>query len=316
MMSEPLRILIIGTGIVGQIYGALLHRAGHRVTFLTRERALARFEERPIRLEPKKGEPIVIEDGDFVIQADSFEPYDYVFACIRGDQRESLAEFLKGSQPETVRLILCFPIWRHHVEWFLQHMGSCHYLFPGILGVYREEAIEFKNGRSQLCPLGKASRVETETLATVLTQAGLPSKVKPNLFDRFQVIMAMGFPFLLALAARESDYDKAVRDRTLLRHAFAAQKECLAILKAGGIPTGAAGVFMPLLPSGLMAFGAGLSRFVVRGFIRDMFEIHFKKVEGQTYTALNELRAWAPAQSVEHPHLDALLDEAERAGVA
>ena len=49
-----MRFLMFGTGVVGQMYGGFLHRAGHDVTFLTRPAKLHAFKEKGISLVPEK----------------------------------------------------------------------------------------------------------------------------------------------------------------------------------------------------------------------------------------------------------------------
>src|SRR3989442_12952500 len=46
-----MRIAVVGAGGIGGYYGALLHQAGHNVTFLARGAHLAVMRERGLRLE-------------------------------------------------------------------------------------------------------------------------------------------------------------------------------------------------------------------------------------------------------------------------
>lgn len=319
---EQLHFVIMGTGVIGQVYGAHLQMAGHRVTFLTREKYLERFKREGITLycigvgvKPFCTKKIEVKESQFVTELTSLEGVDYVFACFRGEQREEAARILEAltlSEGAEPGLVLCFPFWSNSDVEFVRRFKHSYAMLPGVSGIYRSERKTdslhpyIHRSTTRLSPLVNPSLDETHKLISLLTEAGLPAIYMPNLLTVLDIIMAASFPFFAALSTR--DYKaRALKDRKLTELAFRAQKECLKIVEQGGTPTGLSGKFLRYMPVPVMTTLVSASAFLIRGLIREMLEVHFKKVHSQTIFLLNELSAFPFAEKIKKENLQKLL---------
>ncbi len=308
-----MRFLIFGTGAVGQLYGGFLHRAGHDITFLTRPERLAGLQERGIRLLPEKDQPgsvITIPDARFIDHLDSLDAFDFVFVCVRADQREEARSTFQGLHCAQKGAIVAFPAWRATLDSWGELFGSCHCMYPGIMALFRGDDVVYKLSKTKLAPLSGTLAEESEALSTTLAEAGLPSEMDPALMQRFQIIMAMGFPVLAAISMHKYNPERFADDAAAVRLAAQGSKEGLAVLRAAGEPLGGLAYAVRLTPAFLVRFGLSWVASMLSGFIREMLEVHFTKIHAQTVMLLEELTALPGAETVDHPAIDELLQRA------
>ena len=80
------RILVVGTGAIGALYGALLHKAGARVALVARSDAPA-IRERGVRLTSPLGElsfrPAAVFSRPDEAAAGGWSEPDYVLLCVK-----------------------------------------------------------------------------------------------------------------------------------------------------------------------------------------------------------------------------------------
>ncbi len=308
MNNKKVHFLIMGSGVIGQVYGAHLHMAGHRVTFFTREKYLAQFREEGIKIQlAGSKEKMHIKDGEFISEIKSLDGIDYLFICFRADQRDEASLLLKDLDCSQVQLVLCFPIWNKNQFGIERNFHGSYSLMPGISGVYRGREIYFKKGITQVGPLFNASPKETKNLCSILSNAGLPSKLKPDLIRDIQIIMGIGFPFFAALSTKDYKLNDLVKDKGLLSIAAKSQKECLNIIRAGGDPLGILGNLAVIAPSSLWTLFFKLTPYFLKGFNRAMVEVHFKKVHRQTIFLLRELASFPFSNRAKKDNLQELL---------
>lgn len=307
-----MRFLIFGTGVVGQMYGGFLHRAGHEVTFLTRPEKLPGFEERGISLVPEEevpGAPVVISDAHFIDHLESMTDFDYVFICTRAEQKEEALAAFDPFDCSQKGVIIAFPAWRQTLEpW--KRFGSYHYMFPGIAALYRGDDVVYKLSKTKIAPLFDALVEESEALSAAMNEAGLLSEMDGDLVRRFQAVMAMGFPVLAAISTHNYDPERFADDREMVRLAAQGAKEGLAALRATGEPLPGLAYAVRLTPPFLVRFGIARAASALSGFTRDMLEVHFAKIHGQTMLLLGELVSLPGADTTYHPAIDELLRRA------
>ena len=190
-----MRFLIFGTGAVGQLYGGFLHRAGHDITFLTRPERLAGLQERGIRLLPEKDQPgsvITIPDARFIDHLDSLDAFDFVFVCVRADQREEARSTFQGLHCAQKGAIVAFPAWRATLDSWGELFGSCHCMYPGIMALFRGDDVVYKLSKTKLAPLSGTLAEESERCDHA-GRGGVPSEMTRPEQPVIRVIMAMGF---------------------------------------------------------------------------------------------------------------------------
>ncbi len=308
-----MRFLIFGTGCVGQVYGGFLHRAGHDVTFLARPEQRMELEEKGISLVAESNEPgpdVSISDARFIDHLESMQDFDFVFVCVRADQRtEALAAF-EPHDCSQKGVIITFPAWRPTLEPWRALFGSCHYMFPGVMAVFRDGDVVYRHSKTKLAPLFETLNEESEALSAVLTQSGLLTEMDPALLKRFQTVIAMGFPILAAISTHNYNPESFAYDAKSLGLAAQGAKEGLAALKAAGESPAGLAYVVRLMPTFVIRFGLKWTSSMLSGFVREMLEVHFKKIHRQTLLLLGELAALPGADTAHHPAIDELLRRA------
>ena len=305
-----MRFLMFGTGAVGQMYGGFLHQAGHDVTFLTRPERLADFEEKGITVVPEEdehGPTITITDARFIDHLENLDEFDFVFLCVRAEQRsEALATF-EGLNCAQKGVVITFPAWRPTLEPWGALFGSCHYMFPGIMALFRGDKVVYKRSKTKIAPLFDTLEEESEALSDMMAKAGLPSEMDDALVRRFQTLCAMSFPILAAYSLQNYNPERFAHDPTAVRLAARGSKEGLAALKAAGERPPGLAYAVRLTPTFLIRFGLSWVSSMLSGFMREMLEVHFKKIHTQTVLLLGELASLPGADTTNHPAIDELL---------
>ena len=115
-------ILIIGAGVIGQVYGAHLIEAGHKVTFLVREKYREQFIKKGITIHCEGSifpyscsQNLEIKDAAFITNMPELSDIDYIFVTTRAEQRQEIAEMLEKcdlSYNKKTELVICFPFFR------------------------------------------------------------------------------------------------------------------------------------------------------------------------------------------------------------
>jgi len=317
-----MNILIIGAGVIGQVYGAHLTRAGHKVTFLVREKQHKYFVKNGITVYCEGSlipyscsEYLEIRDCSFVTQLPDLTDVNYILVTTRAEQRSEVAQLLERcdmSDNKKTQLVICFPFWSQSTMDFAKKFSASHYILPGVSGVYRNDVKKtLQNphvfrGVTLVSPLFNATRDDSDRLRSVFTHAKLPSRIKLNLTTIMDIIMAVSFPFFAALSTQYYKAE-ALRDKVLTSLAVKAQKDCLRILQAGSVPTGAVGKVLLAIPAPIQTFVLSIAPIFLKGFTKEILEIHFKKVHNQTIFLLKELLSFPFAQNVKHDSLEKLL---------
>lgn len=317
-----MNILIIGAGVIGQVYGAHLTKAGHKVTFLVRKKQHEYFEKKGITIYCEGSlipyscsQSIEIRDCSFVTQMPDLADVDYILVTIRAEQRSEIAHLLERcdmSDNKKTQLVICFPFWSQSTMDFAKKFSACHYLLPGISGVYRDDVKTTTQnphvfrGVTLISPLFNTTWDDSDRLRSVFSHAKLPSRIKFNLTTIMDIIMAVSFPFFAALSTRNYNVG-ALRDKVLTSLAVKSQKDCLRILQAGNVSTGVVGKMLLAIPVSIQTFVLSISPGFLKGFTKEMIEVHFKKVHNQTIFLLEELLSFPFAQNVRHDSLEKLL---------
>jgi 2-dehydropantoate 2-reductase len=289
MKDKKLNFLIIGTGVVGQIYGALLHKSGHNVTFVTREKYLNRFKDEGIKIQIGSHEKLIFKNCKFITQLKDTDRFDYIFLAIRTDQRDEINLLFDNLDLSESNLVICFPIWKNSTLKFMEKFCRCYYLFPGIRGLYKDHEIYFEKSTTKIGTLYNSSQEKALELCKILQNVGIPTKFSRDLVSDFQIILALGLPFLLGLSIKDYHLKEFAKDKKLRDLTVQAQKESLITLRAALNPVGFLGNIFNFMPIFIISFILRLSSLFVREFYREMLEIHFKKVHKQNIYLLKEL---------------------------
>jgi 2-dehydropantoate 2-reductase len=99
-----MRVTIVGVGAVGGVFGALLSRAGHAVSFLARGEALAAIGERGLTVESPEG---TLSTGPLPVSRDARDlgPQDLVVVAVKAWQVEEVAPSLRSLIEENTAVV-------------------------------------------------------------------------------------------------------------------------------------------------------------------------------------------------------------------
>ena len=315
---QPQRILILGTGVVGQIFGGMLHRAGHLVTFFTRPDRVDTLRTEGIRLMLRKNRTELRISGlrateDILL----FDEYDWVLVCFRGEQVDEAEALLTRRSVGPAQIVWCMPLWPQHAEELAARVPRSHYLMPGVSGVYRPDHIEAAIRRTELAPLGESDEADSRALASLLTAAGLPARLRRALPERIAGGIAILFPLLLGLATEDWRLPNLRRNKARLRLVHAAQVEALQLLAAEGVQLPRSTSSYGRMHPALFTAAFRVVTPCLPAFARDMLTVHFRKTHAQQIAMLRDLCARAPSGNAPVLHqLIALAEAKERTGPA
>ncbi len=315
----PSHSVILGAGVVGQLFGAALHRHGHRVTFVVRPKRRDALLEHGIQLTPQRGDSYAItlfEDGPsrgpggapgLVTSFEELGDMTYLFLCVRSDQlSEAFAQIAEPGGSGATGVVCC-PMWRWNGADLPDCIARWAYLLPGLGGVFHENEIVYKMHTTGVATLGDGPPETAQGVATLLRESGIPTRTRPHLMRDMQTILAVGLPILAGIGAAYYDLQTFCRDRVLVRMTVQAQRDALTALRAMGEPLGLLGNLTRTLPLPITGMGLRLMNPCLRGLTREMIEIHFRKTHRQTIHLLRDLEQTASARGAETPHLAALL---------
>ncbi len=257
-----MRILIVGNGNIGTLYGFALSEAGHDVRHLIRPGRLAAqpsvvhldlLDERGGR-EVRRVLPYPWRLTD---RAD--DPVDIVLVASRASAAIETVAAIAPQQPDAT-----FVVWA--LAWDgLAALGDVIDPARIVLGYPDSGGTNDGQGRYVLAlgaepHLGSLSAAVSgtstaiERVADVMRGAGLEPVIHADMPGWLRVHAAMTVPYWAALA-RDRDLTAMLRDGRLLRQAFRAQNEALAACEAGGIDlSGYPEVDMVRMPAVLFPF--------------------------------------------------------------
>lgn len=301
---------VLGSGVVGRFFAAHLAEAGHDVALLTRPERLERFRAEGIRLRARGEDERVVQSVRFISEPEDPRNTDFVLGCFRGEQREELRELLAPFDMTATRLVVCFPVWRELLHDFTVWAPRTAYCLPGVAGIYDDETIKYKADVTRVQPVAEGDD-SAGLFAEALQGAGLKARVDDGLGNMMDAACAIGFPFFLALSANRYRYSMTVRDAGLMKRTLRAQRDALDVVREGGTHLPFWARMHRRFPLTPLTVAAQASPLAVRGFIRDMFEIHFAKVDAQSRAMLRELVAISAHRTTSAEHLVALLGQTE-----
>lgn len=240
-----MRILIVGNGNIGTLYGFALTEAGHDARHLIRPgKLVAQPSIAQLDLLDERGDRevhrVVPYPWRLTDRAD--DPVDIVLVASRASAAIETVAAIAPHQPDAT-----------FVVWALAWDGLAalaHVIDPARIvlgypdsGGTRDDAGHYVlalGAEPHLGPAVGAGPTDTsaiEQVASVLRTAGLEPIPHPDMAGWLRVHAAMTVPYWAALA-RDRDLAAMLRDGRLLRQAFRAQNEALAVCAASGIDLG------------------------------------------------------------------------------
>ncbi len=117
MPQVPLRILVIGAGVIGSVYATRLQAAGHTVTLQAREQHAADLRATGLLLEDAATGQSTTSHIRVVDRLDPDDVYDLALVCVRLDQvAATVPDLAANQQIPTVVFLLNNPTGTKPVE--------------------------------------------------------------------------------------------------------------------------------------------------------------------------------------------------------
>jgi len=289
-------ILLVGTGSLGRVLAARLEAAGYKPVFY-----------RPPDRKPVGGHGSV-EDRrtgtvlSFPIRAVALLPFDLsrfkaAAVLVRYEALASVLEELgrrDGVPPLAVFTPVLFPAELDAVA-MRASVAAC---FPEIAALPPENnRVVYSITAAQELLCAGENPLASVLWADLLNSAGIRAFPSARPLGELCAKYAFGIPLLIALERSAYDTRRLAGDRALLRTAWIAAREGLAVGRAkGALPRFWIRALIRL-PAAPPAWIASILLRVLPSFSRRMLEEHFKKVSEQTLLACRRLAASAPPNS-------------------
>lgn len=320
------RILLVGAGAVGQVYGRHLQLGGADISFLVRPQYAAAvrrgFDLYPLR---KRGRRDAVRLQDFAVLTETAavaaQRWDAVFLCVSSPalyQGDWLAELAAATGDASI--VTLQPGLTDHAR--ACAVAGAERVVAGMIGLMAYAApLPGEPGVAQdrpgtaywFPPLGKCpfsgAPARVRPLVALLRQGGFPAACARDVPAQLAFGVALLDPHMVALEVAGFSLRSLRADRALLARAAAASREATAITAAfrgvraprfkGALERAGVRVLLAMLPR--------LAPLDVEGF----FRAHYTKVGGQTRALLATYRAEAAARGLPTPALTALSAELE-----
>jgi len=175
MSQGPLRILVIGAGVIGSVYAARLQAAGYHVTLLARGQHAAELRASGLVLEDASTGQSTTSHLRIIERLVPEESYDLALVCVRLDQvAATVPDLAANQQIPTLVFFLNNPT---GTQLLVEHLGAVRVVlgFPGVGGTREGTRVRYVRIRQQPTTLGEVDGQTTarlRRLSALLEQAG------------------------------------------------------------------------------------------------------------------------------------------------
>lgn len=290
-----MRILVIGSGLIGSVYAARLTTCGHEVTVLARGPRLVRLQADGIRLEDARSgvSTIVAVTATATISPDA--DHDLVIVTVRAEQIAQTLPLVLSltSEPD----VLFFGNIADEGESINAALGAQAFFgFPGIGGVLADGIARFVLVDQQKTVVGEISRRSSPRVARVrdaFESAGFPTAVCWNMPEWLTAHAAFIAPIAIALSKCGGDPTLLAGDRRALATMVSTTRQFYKALRSEGNTAIPANLWLlySRLPS---AFAISYWRRVMRDGRGELwFGAHCRAAPAETAAMLHHLtREW------------------------
>jgi 2-dehydropantoate 2-reductase len=306
---EPMRILVLGAGVIGSVYAGKLLQAGHHVDLLARGRRLTDLRNGGLVLENSESTqrlelPIPVVDSP---EAD--QRYDLVVVAVRAEQVAATLPVLMGMNDGSD--VLFFGHVAGHGPALSEALGPrAVFGFPAVGGTQDRAVTRYVLIGRQKTTLGESSGTTSSRvrrLRTMFSGAGFPTEITANIDGWLLGHTAFIVPMAFALYQVDTDAGRLAQDAAALRLMVRATRQAFQALRTfgtGEIPTNLAILYLRMP-----------ERFAVRYWRRVLasprgelwFAAHSRAAVQEMSILADELQAAVHRTGHAAPDLDTLL---------
>jgi 2-dehydropantoate 2-reductase len=231
------RVLVLGSGVIGSVYAGRLLLAGHDVVLLARGRRLSDLQTQGLVLEEATGSvPRIVLPVRCVSEPDESGRFDLVLVAVRGEQVTSTLPVLSAMTDGSD--VLFFGNTAGCGSEIVAALGDrALFGFPAVGGVRDGPVVRYVLITQQKTMLGEASGVITsraQRLRTVMSGAGFPTSISAHVGDWLVGHAAFVVPIAYALFRVGVDPARLAADPQALRLMVCATRQSFTALRKAG----------------------------------------------------------------------------------
>jgi 2-dehydropantoate 2-reductase len=235
MSQKPLRILVIGAGVIGSVYAARLQAAGYPVTLLARGKHAADLRANGLLLEEASTGQATTSHVRIVESLAPDDDYDLALVCVRLDQvAATLPDLAANQQIPLVVFLLNNPT---GTQLLVEQLGSRRVVlgFPGMGGTREGTRVRYVRIRQQPTTLGEVDGRITprlQQLAAMLERAGFPTALSQSMDGWLKTHAVFVSCVSAALALEGGDSVRLGQNRARVTQMVSAIREGFATLQS------------------------------------------------------------------------------------
>jgi 2-dehydropantoate 2-reductase len=240
--ERPVRILVLGAGVIGSVYAGKLLQAGHHVTLLARGRRLADLQLRGLVLENAQSRRRLELSVSAVDAPEAHQQYDLVLVAVRAEQLAATLPILTGMDDGSDVLFLGNTA--GHARALIDALGDrAVFGFPAVGGSQHDRVTRYVLIGQQKTTLGEPSGATSPRLMrlqTMFSAAGFPTTITAKIGAWLLGHAAFVVPIAFALYRVDTDPGRLAQDTASLRLMVRATRQSFQALRAFGtaeIPT-------------------------------------------------------------------------------
>ncbi len=238
MSPQPLRILVIGAGVIGSVYAARLQAAGYTVTLLARGQHAADLRAAGLLLEDASTGQSITSHVRLIERLAPDDSYDLALVCVRLDQvRASVPDLATNQQIPTLVFLLNNPT---GTELLVEQLGAQRVVlgFPGVGGTREGTRVRYVRIRQQPTTLGEVDGRITSRLrqlTAMLERAGFPTVISRSMDGWLKTHAVFVSCVSAALALEGGDSVRLGQNRARVALMVSATREGFAALQSLGV---------------------------------------------------------------------------------
>jgi 2-dehydropantoate 2-reductase len=238
MSQQPFRILVIGAGVIGNVYAARLQAAGYSVTLLARGKHAADLRATGLILEDASTGQTTTSHIRIIERLTPDKAYDLALVCVRLDQvAATLPDLAANQQIPLVVFLMNNPT---GTQPLVEQLGSQRVVlgFPGMGGTREGTRVRYVLIRQQPTTLGELDGQITPRLrqfAAMLEQAGFPTALSHSMDGWLKTHAIFVSSVSAALALEGGDSVRLGQSRATVAQMVGAIREGFAALQSLGV---------------------------------------------------------------------------------
>jgi 2-dehydropantoate 2-reductase len=240
--GEPMRILVLGAGVIGSVYAGKLLQAGHQVVLLARGRRLMDLRTGGLVLENWESTQRLELPIPIVDSPEGDQRYDLVLVAVRAEQLAATLPVLMGINDGSD--VLFFGNVAGHGPALIEALGPrAVFGFPAVGGIQDGSVIRYVLIGQQKTTLGEPSGARSSRVRRVQTMfrgAGFATTITADIDGWLLGHAAFIVPMAFALYRVDTDAGRLAHDTATLRLMIRATRQAFQALRAfgtGEIPT-------------------------------------------------------------------------------